>query len=103
MTWLDHENGYEDEDEEDVFAAAAVKSFKCFGVKYATTRVCDAVRSLTPTTPVLHVSNSVCPAMRTPVFILRIHKNVFSQHALVVSDTYSQLSQAYKTHERALS
>jgi len=30
---FDHEDDWEDEDEEDGFAAAAVKSFKCLGVK----------------------------------------------------------------------
>jgi len=37
------------------------------------------------------------------VSILRTNKTVFPQHALVVSDTYFELSQAYKSHERALS
>jgi len=100
---LDHEDDYEDEDEEDGFAAAAVKSFKCFCVKCATTRVCDAICSLTPTTSVPPVSNSVCPAMLTFVSILRTNKTVFPQQAFVVSDTNFQLSQAYEAYERALS
>ena len=35
--------------------------------------------------------------------ILRTNKTVFPQHALVVSDTYFELIQAYEVHERALS
>jgi len=100
---LDHEDDCEDEDEEDGFAAAAVNSFKCFGVKCATTRVCDAICSLTPTTSVLTVLNSVCPAMLTFVSILCTNKTFFPHQALVVSDTNFQLSQAYEAHDRALS
>ena len=37
------------------------------------------------------------------VSILRTTATVFPQHALVVSDTFYKLSQAYEAHERALS
>jgi len=37
------------------------------------------------------------------VSILRTNKSVVPQHSLVVSDTYFELRQAYKAHERALS
>jgi len=37
------------------------------------------------------------------VSILRTTKTVFPQHALVVSETYFKLSQAYQAHERVLS
>ena len=51
-----HEDNWEDEDEEDGFAAAAVKSLKCLGVKCATTCACNAIRSLSQATHVLSVS-----------------------------------------------
>ena len=38
-----HEDNWEDEDEEDGFATAAVKSLKCLGVKCATTCACNAI------------------------------------------------------------
>jgi len=82
---FDHQDDYEDEDEEDGFAAGAVKSLKCFGVKYATTCACNAIRSLSPATPVLSVTNPVRTAVLTPVSILRTNKSVFPQTALVVS------------------
>jgi len=99
---LDHKDDYEDEDDEEGFAAAAVKSYKCVGVKCATTRVCDASHYLTPTTPILPVSNPACQAIQAPASILRTNKTVFPQRALVVSDTYFQLSQASKAHKCAL-
>jgi len=37
------------------------------------------------------------------VSIWRTNKTVFPQHALVVSDTYFELSQLYEAHERVLS
>jgi len=55
---LGHEDDWVDEDEEDGFAAAAVKSCKCLGVKCATTCACNAIRSLSQATHVLSVSNS---------------------------------------------
>ena len=49
------------------------------------------------------MSNPVRTAVLTPVSILRTTTTVFPQHALVVSDTFYKLSQAYEAHERALS
>ena len=84
-----------------MFAAGAVKSFKCFGVECATFYACNAVRSLSVATPVLSMSSPVRTAVLTPVSILRTTKSVFPQHALVVS--YFKFSHAYEAHERALS
>ena len=63
-------------------------------------------------TGVLESNSPLMPAMllllsphillsQYPVSILRTTKTVFPQHALVVSDTYFELSQAYEAHERA--
>jgi len=104
---LGHEDDWVDEDEEDWFAAAAVKSFKCLGVKCATTCACNAIRSLSQATHVLSVSNfsllskSVLPKILARASTLRTNNSVFPQHALVVSDTF-QLSQAHEAHERAV-
>jgi len=97
------ESDWGDDDEEEGFAAGAVKSHKCFGVKCATICACNAIRSFSLATPVLSMSNPVRTAALTPVSILRTTTTVFPQHALVVSDTFYKLSQAYETHERALS
>ena len=86
-----------------MFAAGAVNDLKCFGVKCATTRACNAIRSLSPATPVLSMSNPVRTAVLIPVSILRTTKTVFPLYARVVSDTYFELSQAYEARERALS
>jgi len=92
-----------DDDEEERFAAGAVKSHKCFGVKCATICACNAIRSFSLATPVLSMSDPVRTAVLTPVSMLRTTTTVFPQHALVVSDTFFKLSQAYEAHERALS
>jgi len=97
------ESDWGDDEEEEGFAAGAVKSHKCFGVKCATICACNAICSLSLATPVLSMSNPVRTAVLTPVSILRTTKTVFPQHALVVSDTYFKLSQAYEAHERAWS
>jgi len=47
------------------------------------------------------MSNPVRTAVLIPVFILRTTKTFFPLHALVVSDIYFELSQAYEAHERA--
>ena len=49
------------------------------------------------------MSHPVRTAVLTPVSILRTTTTVFPQHAVVVSDTFYKLSQAYEAHERALS
>jgi len=92
-----------DDDEEEGFAAGAVKSHKCFGVKCATICACNAIRSFSLATPVLSMSNPVRTAVLTPVTILRTTTTLFPQRALVVSDTFFKLSQAYEANERALS
>jgi len=74
---FDHRDDWDDEDKEEEFAAGAVKSLKCFGVKCATTCACNANRSLSPATPVLSVSNPVRTAVLTPVSILHTNKTVF--------------------------
>jgi len=73
-------------------ATLAAKAQRCSQVKLATTYACNAAAALSS-----HPSSAVL----TPVFILRITKTVFLQHALV--ETYFKLSQAYEAHERALS
>jgi len=103
-----HDDDWEDKDEEDGFAAVAVKSLKCLGVKCATTCVCNAICSLSQATHVLYESNSallsksVLPKILARASILRTNNTVFPQHALVVLDTF-QLSQAHESHERAVS
>jgi len=82
------ESDWGDDDEEEGFAAGAVKSHKCFGVKCATTCAGNAIRSFSLATPVLSMSNPVRTAVLTPVSILRTTATVFAQHALVVSDTF---------------
>ena len=105
---LDHEDEWQDEDEEDGFAAAAVKSFKCLGVKCASTGTYNTICCLPQANHVLSVSNSallsksVLPKIPARASILRTNNTVFPQHALVVSDTF-QLSQAHEAHERAVS
>jgi len=78
------ESDWEDDDEEEGFAAGAIKSDKCFGVKCATICACNAIRSLSLATPLLFLSNPVSTAVLTPVSILRTTTTVFPQHALVV-------------------
>ena len=73
-------------------ATSAAEAQRCSRVKLATTYACNAATALSS-----HPSSAVL----TPVSILRTTKTVFSQHALV--ETYFKLSQAYYTHERALS
>ena len=108
MVAKDHQDDWEDEDEEDGFAAAEVKSFKCLGVKCASTCAYNTICSLPQATHVLSVSNSavlstsVIPKMPARVSILRTNNTIFPQHALVVSDTFD-LSQAHEAHERAVS
>ena len=77
-----------DDDNEEGFAAGAVKFHKCFGVKCATICACNASCSLSLATPVLSMSNPVRTAVLTLVSILRTTATVFAQHALVVSDTF---------------
>jgi len=72
-----------DDDEEEGFAAGAVKFHKCSGVKCATICACNAIRFLLLATPVLSMSNPVRTAVLTPVSILRTTITVFPQHALV--------------------
>ena len=79
------ESDWGDDDDKKGFAAGAVKSHKCFGVKCATICACNAIRSLSLATPVLFMSNPVRIAVLTPVSILRTTTTVFPQHALVVS------------------
>ena len=90
---LDEGSGFDEDDSEDDdeegFAAGAVKSHKCFGVKCATICACNAIRSFSLATPVLSMSNPVRTAVLTPVSILRTTKTVFPQHALVVSPILS--------------
>jgi len=71
-----------DDNEEEGFAAGAVKSHKCFGVKCATIYTCDAICSLSLATPVLPMSNPVLTAVLTPVSILHTTKTIFPQHAV---------------------
>jgi len=97
------ESDWGDDDEEQGFAAGAVKSHKRFGVKCVTIDACNAIRSLSLATPVLSISNPVRTAVLNPATILRTTKTVFPQHALVVSDTHFKLSQVYEARERALS
>jgi len=65
---FDHEDDFEDENKEDGFAVGAVKSLKCFCVKCATTCACNAIRSLSPASPVLSVSNPIRTAVLTCPF-----------------------------------
>ena len=83
------ENDWGDDDKEEGFAARAVKSHKCFGVKCATICACNAIRSLSLSTPVLSMSNPVRTAVLTPVSILCTARTVFPQHARVVSPILS--------------
>ena len=83
------ESDWGDDDEEEGFAAGAIKSHKCFGVKCATICACNAIRSLSLATPVESMSNPVRTAVLTPMSILRTTKTVFPQHALVVSPILS--------------
>ena len=73
-------------------ATSSAKAQRCSQVKLATTYACDAAVAL---------SSHPSPAVLTPVSILRTTKTVFPQHAIV--ETCFKLSQAYETHERALS
>ena len=75
-------------------ATSAAKVHRCSGVKLATTYACNATAALTS-----HPSSAVLNS----VSILRTNKTVFPQHALIVSDTHFELSQAYEAHECALS
>jgi len=60
------ESDWGDDDEEEGFAAGAVKSHKCFGVECATTCACNAIRSFSLAIPVLSMSNPVRTAVLTP-------------------------------------
>jgi len=82
------ESDWGDDDVEEGFAAGAVKSHKCFGVKCVTICACNAIRSFSLATPVLSMSNPVRTAVLTPVSILHTTATVFPQHALVVSDIF---------------
>jgi len=75
-------------------ATSAAKAHRCSQVKLTTTYAYNAAAALSS-----HPSSAVL----TPVSILRTTKTIFPQHALVVSETYFELSQAYEAHERALS
>ena len=58
------ESDWGDDNEEEGFAAGAVKSHKCFGVKCATICACNAIRSFSLTTPVVsrvHCGSAVEP------------------------------------------
>jgi len=70
-------------------ATSAAKAHRCSRVKLATTYACNAAAAL---------SSHPSTAVLTPVSILRTTKTVFPQHALVVSETYFKLSQAYEAH-----
>ena len=75
-------------------ATSTAKVHRCSRVKLATTYACNAAAA---------VSSHPSSAVLTPVSILRTTKTIFPQHALVVSETYFKLSQAYEVHECALS
>jgi len=77
-------------------AISAAKVHRCSssGLKLATTHACNAAAALTS-----HPSSAVL----NPVSILCTNKTIFPQRALVVSDTYFELSQANEAYERSLS
>ena len=86
---LGHEDNWVDEDKEDGFAAAAIKSFECLGIKCATTCACNAIRSLSQAIHVLSVSNSallsksVRPKILARASILRTNNTVIPQQLLL--------------------